>query len=176
MKNNYALQKMIENTPRILICDRADYNGEKLELFHWVHLLCFDTEEEVKAHMLEELKSWDLEKPLTDGPRKDPIIVKSENVPKYFISENYMDFVSFYHYLKIHDSYENGAMLAFLESGLFDHEDYAELEKTFEGLYKDMHDNDENFAKYIADQMGYFNQKHEWPADCIDWDEAASDL
>ena len=176
MKNNYALQKMIENTPRILICDRASYKKSKFELVQWVDLLCFDTEAEVKEYISEQLKTWDEDRPLPDGPRKDPIIVNSENIPKFFIEENYMDFASFYHYLKIHDSYEEGAVLAFLESGLFDHEDYAELEEAFEGLYKGMHDNDENFAKYIADKIGYFNQKHEWPADCVDWSRAASDL
>lgn len=164
-------------TPKIFLTDHDSYNEESQDEFgHWVDLLLFDSETEVEEYISEHLKKYDKERPLPNGSREKAIIVKFENVPKYFIEENYMDFAGFYRYLAIHDSYEDGAVLAFLESGLFDHEDYTKLEETFEDLYHGYHDNDQNFAKYIANKIGYFDQKHEWPADCVDWSRAASDL
>lgn len=42
--------------------------------------------------------------------------------------------------------------------------------------YRGKHDSDRAFTQDFAEQSGYINNKMPWPLNCIDWEQAASDL
>ena len=43
-------------------------------------------------------------------------------------------------------------------------------------LYKGEHDNDEDFAYQLADDLGLVPEGNNWPSSYIDWSAAARDL
>ena len=42
--------------------------------------------------------------------------------------------------------------------------------------YNGQHDSDEDFAQEMADQLGAVDKNASWPMNCIDWEQAASEL
>ena len=164
-------------TPRIFVTDLASYTeGSQYEFGHWVNLNDFNNATEIKAYISDHLKECDKKRPLFDGLREEPMITDYEDIPEILYSETNIDFVGIYKYLEIVEDHPQEAVEAFLESGLFSHEDYVDLEESFTDSYKGTYKNDEEFAKEMAYDIGCFDEDVQWPFTCIDWSLAACDI
>lgn len=50
--------------------------------------------------------------------------------------------------------------------------DPSDVDEAYQGKY----DSDEDFAEEMAEQLGYMDEKKEWPFNCIGWEYAAREL
>lgn len=53
--------------------------------------------------------------------------------------------------------------------------EYATAEDVQEA-YQGQHENDEDFAMALSEELGYIKSDVSWPYTCIDWEQAASEL
>ena len=88
------------------------------------------------------------------------------DVPECFqaIDENLFDFVEYYE----RSHYDVDVFEAAFECGVA----MCDVDEAYQGMFN----NNESFAREMAEQMGSVDDNAKWPHDCIDWEYAAKEL
>jgi antirestriction protein len=96
-------------------------------------------------------------------------ILDYDGIPDRFIDKGELD-PEYFEFIEAvnNSSYDEDVFLAGLECGL----SLDDIEEAYQGEYSD----DEDFARELADQLGYIGRNVSWPYTCIDWEQAAKDL
>jgi antirestriction protein len=98
------------------------------------------------------------------------ILIDYDGIPERFILNNCELDAEYFEFIEAvnNSSYDEDVFLAGLECGL----SLDDIEEAYQGEYSA----DEDFARELADQLGYIGRNVSWPYTCIDWEQAAKDL
>lgn len=97
------------------------------------------------------------------------IVADAEDVPHQYVGEHSID--------EAYWAYRGAIEASYLDEDVF--RAAAELDippEMVEELYQGEHDNDEDFACSMAEDLGLLQKNVQWPYTCIDWTHAAREL
>lgn len=151
------------NEAKIFLTDYDSYNnGKQFEHGHWINLGDFADADSLNEYVENHFKEVGISDP-------EIMVTDYEGLPKNMYSESGMDFEEIYEYFETLEGASNPeAMAAYIAEGY----NASDFDEAFQGEY----DNDEDFAREFADQIGAVNENATWPNNCIDWEYAAKEL
>lgn len=68
------------------------------------------------------------------------------------------------------------AAYAYMNSLGVDPDEFSDWRTSAEDAYQGDFDSDQEFAQEMADSLGLIDNDAAWPANCIDWEQAAREL
>lgn len=125
-----------------------------------IDVIDYPSKDEVLEQILEEHETEDSE----DWELTDDIETDED------IHQNYKDIENIFEYAEAYNesSYDLDVINAAIECGI----DFDNIDESYNGK----HDDDEDFAQQIAEDIGAIDKNAGWPNNCIDWEYAAKEL